>query len=152
MLERNFTTWCSHVPGEDNFVADILSRRVGLSVQEVVAEIITLGVSHSFPMSSQIQVADLPANIICWISSTLRKVMHGGHWPRELPPARCERGKGGRRSAREWSSTQCWASTFTRTDFGSGSPSWPVPGGGDFADHLTYCLKQITCKNCGTRG
>ena len=146
MLERNFTTWCSHIPGEENVIADILSRRVGLSVKEVVTEIITQSATNSFPMTSQIQVLDLPANIVCWISSILRKVMHGGHWPRELPRASCDRGKGGRHSAKEWNSTHCWAGTFTRTDFRSGSPSWQVPGGGDFADHLTYRLKRITCE------
>ena len=146
LLERKSTMWYTHVPGEENFVADILSRKVGHSPREVVDKIIMHGHTHSLSISKQIRVMELPEDIVSWISSTLRRVMQGGQWPQGLPPLKHERGGGGSGSAQGWKSTPSAETTITRTNNASESRSLQGRAGEDFAEQLASRFRRTTCE------
>ena len=145
LLGRKFSLWGAHLAGTKNFVADILSRDVALSVKDVLQNITRQGEALELTTLYSLQVQDLPSPVNSWLSQIWETLMRPRPWDFRACKVSCTHGTDGFTFARSWTSAGTSTTSFTRPRPGSRPPSWRTQGGDDFEESLERQLVANMC-------
>ena len=141
LLRNFFTFWGYHLAGEENFLADFLSRTAHLRVKETLKMLKT---ETNMPYFHNISIQALPEHITSWIYTTLDAVM------REkvpfTPPTKpkSQHGPDGQPLQNILkSATSTSLLTHPQKLIESSSPSSHTHGGSDLEKELLTSLKKL---------
>ena len=151
ILLGKFTLWGAHIAGEKNFVADILSRDLALSVDKVLENIISTGNAKGLTTSSTLQIQPIPSAVNSWIKLILETRMRPGPWALQQSREKYMLGTDGSSFAKLWRSRQTSEVTFIQQGTKSRPLSWRTPEGVDFAEEMQKQLVHRTLVASQTR-